>query len=425
MKSFAYFFSEKVTRIVVGFVLLTWLARHLGPEKMGIYSYVEDFVKVFIPIVLFGLDDILVKELIREEDKNKVMSTVLTFRLVLSVVVWVGLSIAIYIIRREASDVILLTVLYGTLVLFRTLDTFFAYFYANLLIRPLIIGRQIAFLLASVLRAAGLWAGMGLAFFLFNNYLQIILERFFVILELRKVFKPKFHFDKQYLISLLPLCLPIALTSFFTLAEAKMGTFFINKFHELNDVGQYGVGRGLLDLWEFFPATLCMTVFPIIVNSKATDPAIYHSKLKKLYSGLFYFGVVFALMLSVSAPMVIKILYGARYEQTVQVLIYGSILSIITFVNLARLKWYILENDTLSWLLICFTTLIFNISFQFYFTPKYGVIGPYFASISAQFAGNILVLMLRKNTRKDLGIVLQGILYPVMYFIGKQDETTK
>lgn len=412
LKGFSYFFSEKMTRVLVGFILQTWIARHLGPERMGVYAYIADFVAVFIPIALFGFDDILVKEFVSRKDDGKVLGTILYFRLFVSIPIWILLCVSIWIIRREASDIVYITVAYGTMLFVRCLDTYYSYFHAHFLAKQLVKGRQAAYLIASVVRAGGLFYGAGLIFFLANTYFQYALERITAVLQIRKSLKDPISFDFDYLKKLLPLATPIAFTSFFSYAETRMGTFFLNKFWNLETVGEFGVGRSLLDLWDFLPTTICLTAFPVVLMAKEKDFEQYESKLRKLYAFLFYLGTAFAISLSLAAPYVIKILYGQKYDQTVNVLTYGSWLAVVTYINFARVKWYIMEERTTDWLVICLLVFFLNFGFQFYFTKEFGITGPYFASIAAHVVANGLAAIIYRSVRVDLVNVFQGVLFP-------------
>lgn len=416
-QGFSYFFSEKMIRIVVGFILQTWLARYLGPEQMGKYSFVADFTAIFIPFVLFGLDDFAVRDLLKTDDPGKVLGTIFYFRLSLGVIAWSMLAIAIYFARKESPEIVWLTVAYGSLVVFRSFDTFTVYFHSHYLIKPLIKGRQIVFCLFSAARAGGLMIQVGLNYFLFNTWIQMIFEKIIPFFQLRSMKKMRFTFDQDYLKSLIPIALPIALTGFFSYGETRLGTFFLNKYNTLDTVGEFSVGRGLLDLWEFIPISICLTVFPVIVSSKSNDIANYQAKLRKLYGGLFYLGAAFAISVTLSSSWVINILYGARYDQTDKVLSCGSWFALITYLNLARVKWYILEGKTQAWLALSAVNFILNVILQFYFTPGYGIIGPYLASISSHLIGNVALALFNKSIREDLKNVFHGILLPLTYLM--------
>ena len=43
-----------------------YVARYLGPERFGLLSYTLSFVLLFSSLASFGLDDILVRELVKQ-----------------------------------------------------------------------------------------------------------------------------------------------------------------------------------------------------------------------------------------------------------------------------------------------------------------------------------------------------------------------
>ena len=68
-KNTSWLFGEKILRMVVGLFVGIWVARYLGPEQFGLFSYAQSFVGLFTAIATLGLDGkqttILTKELRR------------------------------------------------------------------------------------------------------------------------------------------------------------------------------------------------------------------------------------------------------------------------------------------------------------------------------------------------------------------------
>lgn len=60
----AWLFLEQVLRIIAGLFVGIYIARYLGTEKFGIFSYVLVFVGFFRIISKLGLDSIIIRELV-------------------------------------------------------------------------------------------------------------------------------------------------------------------------------------------------------------------------------------------------------------------------------------------------------------------------------------------------------------------------
>ncbi len=49
-KNTSWLFLEKILRMVVGLFVGIWVARYLGPEQFGLFSYAQSFVGLFTTI---------------------------------------------------------------------------------------------------------------------------------------------------------------------------------------------------------------------------------------------------------------------------------------------------------------------------------------------------------------------------------------
>ena len=67
----SWLLGERVLRMAVLLFVGIYVARYLGPERFGLLSYSLSFVLLFSSLASFGLDDILVRELVqRPEQRN-------------------------------------------------------------------------------------------------------------------------------------------------------------------------------------------------------------------------------------------------------------------------------------------------------------------------------------------------------------------
>ena len=65
-----WLFAEKSVYLLAGFIIGIFVARYLGPSDFGILNYAISFVLLFGMFASFGMDFIVVRELIsRKEDR--------------------------------------------------------------------------------------------------------------------------------------------------------------------------------------------------------------------------------------------------------------------------------------------------------------------------------------------------------------------
>ncbi|HDH58060.1 MAG TPA: flippase, partial [Bacteroidetes bacterium] len=60
LRNTLFSFIARGIDVAVAFALAVILARYLGPEGMGEYTYIIAFVAIFVPLIDLGLDHILI-----------------------------------------------------------------------------------------------------------------------------------------------------------------------------------------------------------------------------------------------------------------------------------------------------------------------------------------------------------------------------
>ena len=67
----SWLLGERVIRMTISLFVGIYVARYLGPERYGLLSYALSFVWLFSSLASFGLDDILVRELVKIPDQRQ------------------------------------------------------------------------------------------------------------------------------------------------------------------------------------------------------------------------------------------------------------------------------------------------------------------------------------------------------------------
>ena len=70
-KNTSWLFGEKILRMIVSLFVGIWVARYLGPEQFGLFSYAKSFVGLFTAIATLGLNGIVVRELVKDESRRE------------------------------------------------------------------------------------------------------------------------------------------------------------------------------------------------------------------------------------------------------------------------------------------------------------------------------------------------------------------
>src|SRR5450759_1411209 len=66
----SWMFGEQILRMVAGLLVGIWVARYLGPEQFGVFSYAVAFTALFGSIAKLGLDGIVVRDLVHSPNQR-------------------------------------------------------------------------------------------------------------------------------------------------------------------------------------------------------------------------------------------------------------------------------------------------------------------------------------------------------------------
>ena len=127
-KNTSWLFAEKILRMVVGLLVGVWVARYLGPEKFGLLSYALSFVGLFSIVATFGLDEIVVREIVKDESRRDgLIGTAFWLKLFGAFVVLLALAFAVKFTSNDDNTNILVFIIASALIFqsFNVVDFYF------------------------------------------------------------------------------------------------------------------------------------------------------------------------------------------------------------------------------------------------------------------------------------------------------------
>ncbi|MHC5729571.1 MAG: oligosaccharide flippase family protein, partial [Nostoc sp.] len=71
-----WLFADRILRMGASLVVGVWVARYLGVQQYGLFNYALAFVSLFSPIFTLGLDDVVVRHIVRQSsNKEEILGT--------------------------------------------------------------------------------------------------------------------------------------------------------------------------------------------------------------------------------------------------------------------------------------------------------------------------------------------------------------
>jgi O-antigen/teichoic acid export membrane protein len=385
-------------------VLGIFVARYLGATDYGKYSFGYAYVDLFGPVAGLGLNLLIVREVSRKRENAPVLvGTSLALKLISSISV-VGLAFVILQFipsSQEARIVVyifglgfILEHLYGSIsMVFAAFERFDIYAMVQ------VIERIVSFaLILSLLY----WGFRLIAISWVRPLTALIILVLNLWLVSRKFLKSRLHFDKNLSPFLLKEGWPFMADALFMIVYLKIDVVMLQAFKGSTVVGWYAIASGLLLAFIPLQMAVIQSIFPIFSRTYVEDQGSFSLYFERISRFLLSTGTAVAVIVTLAASLLISILYGKEYIQSVSMLrILIWALPLMSLSSLARTALMSCNLQRIA-LWVGGSNVIVNIVLNLFFIPLFGGHGAAMATILTELAGLILFLAF---IRKKLGFV--------------------
>jgi len=394
-------FSGKIFSLFMSLIVGVIVARYLGPQRYGVLNYALSFVTIFAFLSSFGIDNILIRDLIKyKEKKEEILNTTFIIKLIGGGVVIIFSTLFSILLKNDTYTTILIFI-YSLHLIFSSLSVIDSYFQSIIKYKYSFWAQLSSTTAVSILKLILVYMGLGTGWFL----LALVFEIAFSSFVLFKIFinkgnhiKLSFNFDlaKKMLMD----SWPFILTSAFYLIYTKIDQIMIGKMMNTEALGIYSAGVKLAEIWYFIPAIICGVLFPAIVNAKTVHDNLYKERIKKIF--LFILGISFSIALFefIFAKYLILILFGSAYMGAIIILKVYTWSGVLVSMIMVLQQYLTIENKTKTIMISSFFGAITNIILNLIFIQKYGIIGSAFATIFSYTSIPLIILIINFKKNK-------------------------
>lgn len=383
----SWLLAERLLRIFAGLVVGVWVARYLGPERFGLFSYAVSFVAIFGVIARLGLDDIVIRELVLQPaSRGLLLGTAFWLKFFGAVLTLGILSLATGVMTSVDDGSRLYIAIIAAGVIFQAFEVIDFYFQSQVLSKFVSLCRLFQLSVSSVLKLYLILTNASLVAFVFVSLIDQVTLSFtlFFAFRFKKIESFWGKFDFILARRLLKDSWPLILSSIAIMVYMRIDQIMIKAMLGEQQVGLYSAAVKLSEAWYFVPTILATSLFPSIINAKRTDQRLYHVRLQRLYTLVVWLGIVVATAVTLMNNWLVDILFGASYKGA------GEILTVLVwsgvFVGIAVVKgrWQMAENLTSLHFYGALVGAICNILLNLYTIPLYGGLGAAVSTLIAQ-----------------------------------------
>lgn len=413
-----WLFAYQILHMSVGLLVGVWVARYLGPEQFGLYSYAIAFMALFGTFMTLGLEGIVVRDMVREPaTQPEILGTTFVIRALggcLSFAIALG---AITLIRPDDTLARWLVAILGLGMVFRVFDVIDFRFQSQVQSRHTVTVKSVALILGLIARLGLIFAKAPLIAFIAVTAGEVMAGGIGLVVA----YQANGQSLKTWQVSLkrarnlLSQSWPLILSGLAASINLKVDQVMLGEMVGNAEVGVYAAAARLSEVWYFIPTAIAASTFPALIRSKDASEAVYYNRLQQLYNFLGGTALVVAVAATFVAKPAIALLYGPAYAKTGTILAIHIWASLFVFMREARAKWIITEG-LFKFGLVCNSLgALVNVVANWFLIPHYGGIGAAIATVISYTTASYLANFIYPKTRIAGTMMTVGLTAPLRF----------
>lgn len=406
--------GDKFLRLIAGLFVGVWVARYLGPEQFGIYSYVLAFTAIFGGIAKIGLDGIIVRELVNHPEKRDTYLGTAFWIRIFGAFLMMGIIFAILPFTSNDATTNLFILIITAGMVFQSFEVVEFYFQSQVLAKIVSICKIIQLALSSTIKIYLVLTEAELLYFVLVTAFDMLSLALSYFIAYKLHINSQFftHFNLSIAKQLLKDSWPLIFSAIVIIIYMRIDQIMIKEILGEYEVGIYSVGVQLSEAIYFIPVLITASLFPAILNAKKRSEELFKQRLQLLYTVMAWVAIGIALPLTFLADWLIVLLFGQAYQEAAQVLMIHVWASIFVFIGVICSKYLLAENLTIIALQRTFAGAASNVLLNFWLIPAYGITGSAIATLFAQFIANFGYDIFDKRLHQQLKMKTKAILMP-------------
>ena len=398
-----WMFAEQMLRMVAMLLVGIWVARYLGPEQFGLFSYTMAFALLFSAISQLGLNSIVVRELINNPRlKNFYLGTAFGLKLVGALAMLSIIAIAVQFTENNSTTKFCILII-ASGAIFQSFEVIDFYFQSKVLSKFVAICKIVQLAISSLVKTYLIYSeSQLLPFVIVAMFDQATLGLSLYIAYRYKLNKSFFKFFSLKIAKkLLYNGFPVMLSGLVIGIYTRIDQIMIKEILGEKEVGIYAASVRLSEIWYVIPSIVVASLFPSIINAKKNSNDLYQQRIRRLYSVMLCFAICVGVVVTLFSNSIILTLYGERYAESAIVLAIHIWTCPFVFLGIASSAWYTAENLQKFLLTNTLVGAVVNILLNAYLIPLYGITGAAVSTVIAQAVSSYFMNLLFKETRPN------------------------
>jgi O-antigen/teichoic acid export membrane protein len=409
----SWLLGERILRMIVSLFVGIYVARYLGPERFGLLSYSLSFVFLFSSLASFGLDDILVRELVqRPEQRNNLLGTVFWLKVCGTIVM--GFTIAMVLhFKSEDEQTYWMIALITFGFLFQATNVVDFYFQSQVQSKFAVRAQAIQLLISSIFKIYLVFNQAELIWFAFALMLDqaVVALLFLLVYHWKLEWFPFLYFKCSLATQLLKNSWPLIISGMMVSIYMKIDQIMIKEMLDAKAVGIYAAAVKLCEVLYFLPVATMTSLFPAVVESRNKSKTEYNRQVQRIYEMMLGAALIVAIIITFLSSWIVQFLYGLEFQETTAILQIYIWAFVFVSLGVVSSKWLVAENLHKYALIRSVIGVIINISSNWYLIPIYGIKGAALSTLITQIFVAYIFLLCFQSTRYNFWLVSRALTF--------------
>jgi len=409
----SWLLGERILRMGVSLFVGIYVARFLGPEKFGLLNYAMSFVLLFGTIASFGLNEILVRELLQDKTQRKeLLSTAFFLKIIGFLMMGCSIIFALQFTNNDEYTHLMITAItFG--IFFQSFNVIDCYFQSQVQSKYVVFVQFIQLLITSLIKiililnkAPLLW--FAIVFTIDQALLAILLLS---IYRWKKGWFSVFSIRRELATKLFKNAWPLIFSGMMVSIYMKIDIIMIKEMLDVKAVGIYSAAVKLCEVLYFLPVVVMTSLFPAIVEARKKSIIEYKIQVYRIYEIMIGATIIVAIITTLLADWIVSILYGSIYQEATTILQIYIWAFVFVSLGVVSSKYLVAENLEIYALYRSIVGVIINITLNWYLIPIYGIKGAAFATLITQIFVAYLFLFCFRSTRYNFWTVTSAFTF--------------
>ncbi len=400
MSNTGWLFGDHAVRMGVGLIVSVWLARYLGPEQFGLFSYAIAFVALFGAVAGLGLGGIVVRDLVRApEIANDTLGTSFLLQIIGGLLAFFLAVVAIFITRPDDQLSILMVTVLGFAMVFKSTEVVKYWFESQVQSKYSVWVENSAFLLFACVKVVLILGQASLMAFVWTLFAEgvVVAAALLGVYVWRGGHLNEWRSSQIRAKTLLKDSWPLIVSGLAVIIYMRIDQIMLGQMLGNESVGIYSAAVRISEVWYFIPMAIVASVFPFLMQNQ--DQAVFVKNFQRLFDLMFAISFPMTLLIATFSSLIIRFMFGVEYQDASSVLSVYAWAILFAFLGVPAGRWYLYAD--MQKLALVRTTLgaVVNVLLNMVLIPLYGSVGAAYATLVAIVISNVLFNALDGRTR--------------------------